>query len=134
MITPYLYYEDVAAAVKWLSKAFGFRRLEQMKGPQGNVTHASMQFGDAMVMMGDPGPTYRNPKRLRALTQCQYVNVEDADAMFRKAIRAGAKAIEEPKDTGYGARRCGVEDPEGHQWYFAHELATRRVSRRSRRG
>jgi uncharacterized glyoxalase superfamily protein PhnB len=50
------------------------------------------------------------------------VNVDDADKHFKRARKAGAKILEEPQDTFYGHRRYGAEDPEGHQWYFAHEL------------
>jgi uncharacterized glyoxalase superfamily protein PhnB len=81
-----------------------------------------MQFGDALVMMGYPGPNYQNPKRLGHATQNLYVDVDDVEAHFARAKKAGAQIIEELKDTVYGARRYGVEDPEGHQWYFAQEI------------
>jgi uncharacterized glyoxalase superfamily protein PhnB len=73
-------------------------------------------------MMGHPGPAYRSPKRLGQATQSLYVNVDDVDKHFAKARKAGAKIVEEPADTAYGHRRYGAEDPEGHQWYFAHEI------------
>jgi uncharacterized glyoxalase superfamily protein PhnB len=119
-ITPYLYYEDVDAALAWLSKAFGFRLAgRRMKAPDGNTHHAAMRLGDGMVMMGRPSGTYRNPRRLGQATQSLYVNAEDVDAHCARARKAGAKIIEEPKDARYGDRRYGAEDPEGHQWYFA---------------
>jgi uncharacterized glyoxalase superfamily protein PhnB len=122
-ITPYLLYADVGNALKFLSKAFGFKRYgPPNKGPDGKINHAAMQFGDAMVMMGCPGAKYKNPKRLGAVTQNLYVNVDNVDAHFKRAKKAGAKIIEEVADTPYGARRYGVEDPEGHRWYFATEV------------
>jgi uncharacterized glyoxalase superfamily protein PhnB len=48
--------------------------------------------------------------------------VEDVDKHFERAKKAGATVLEEPADTEYGHRRYGVEDPEGHQWYFAQEI------------
>lgn len=130
-ITAYLYYEDVAGALKFLSKAFGFRKHGiQMKGPDGQLNHAAMKLGDDVIMMGYPGPKYKNPKRLGQATQSLYVNVEDVDNHFQRARKAGAKILEEPKDTFYGARRYGAEDPEGHQWYFAHEIKKRSARRR----
>lgn len=123
-ITPYLYYEDVGAALQWLAKAFGFKRHgPRMTGPDGKVAHAAVQFGDSVVMMGAPGPKYKNPRRLGTATQSLYVMVDDADRHFKRAVKAGGKVLAEPADTEYGHRRCGIEDPEGHQWYFAHELA-----------
>jgi uncharacterized glyoxalase superfamily protein PhnB len=122
-ITPYLYYEDVAGALKFLAQAFGFEKHgPEMKGPGGKINHASMKLGEDMVMMGHPGSAYQNPKRLGQATQSLYVNVDDVDKHFAKARKAGAKIIEEPADTAYGHRRYGAEDPEGHQWYFAHEI------------
>ena len=122
-ITAYLYYEDVAGALKFLARAFGFRKFgPQMRSPGGKPCHAAMKLGDALVMMGYPGPKYKNPKRLGQATASLYVNVKNVDAHFASARKAGAKILEQPKNTNYGARRYGAEDPEGHQWYFAQEL------------
>src|SRR5580765_3110764 len=122
-ITPYLLYEDVGDALKFLAKPFGFRKYgAQMLGPDGRIRQAAMQHGDDVIMMGCPGPGYRNPKRLGQATQNLYVNAEDVDKHFERARKAGATILEEPAQTAYGARRYGAEDPEGHQWYFAEEL------------
>lgn len=131
-IVPYLLYEDVAGALKFLSQAFGFRRYgSQMSRPDGKINHAAMRLGDDLIMMGYPGPKYKNPKRLGQATQHLYINVDDVDGHFERAKKAGAKIIEEPKDTFYGHRRYGAEDPEGHQWYFAQEIG--KGSRRKKR-
>ena len=125
-ITPYLYYEDLDAALTWLSKAFGFKRLGRPMRRDGRAVHAAMKFGEAVVMMGAPGGKYKSPRRLGQATQSLYVAVDDADKHFARARKAGGTILEEPADTEYGARRYGIEDPEGHQWYFAHELKKRR--------
>ena len=126
-ITPYLYYEDVGGALKFLAKAFGFKKYgQQMKGDDGKINHAAMQFGDELIMMGYPGRKYKNPKRLRQVTQSLYINVDDVDAHFARAKKAGAKILEDPTDTFYGHRRYSAEDLEGHQWAFAREIKTKR--------
>ena len=89
-VTPYLYYEDVAAALRFLADAFGFREKLRMPGKDGKIAHAEMTLGDGLVMMGHPGPEYRNPKRLGQTTQSLYVYVEDVDAHCARAKRAGA--------------------------------------------
>ncbi len=133
-ITPYLLYEDVAEAMTFLAKAFGFRSIgETMRDATGRITHAAMRLGKDVVMMGYPGPTYRNPDHLGQVTQNLYVNVPDVDRHFRRATRAGARILESPKDQFYGDRRYGATDPEGHAWYFASPVRRRKQAARPAR-
>jgi uncharacterized glyoxalase superfamily protein PhnB len=125
-ITAYLLYRDAGAAVDWLVKAFGLEKDEVSTGADGRVNHASMTFGEALLMLGSPGPDFKGPRALGAVTQNLYVDVDDVEAHHARAVEAGAAIIEEPKDTPYGARRYGAEDLEGHRWYFAQALATPR--------
>jgi uncharacterized glyoxalase superfamily protein PhnB len=124
-VTPYLYYCDVAAALNWLAKAFGWREKTRVAGPDGRPFHAEMAVGsEGMILMGCPGALYRNPKQLGHVTQSLYVRVDNVDALFARAIEEGAVAIEQPADQEYGDRRCALEDCEGHHWYFAQPIAT----------
>jgi PhnB protein len=121
-ITPYLYYEDVSAALSWLAEAFGFKERFRMPSPDGKIAHAEMELADGVIMMGCPNPDYRNPARLGQTTQSLYVYVDNVDALFARAKAAGAKVIQEPKDQFYGDRNCGLADPEGHTWYFGTHI------------
>lgn len=121
-ITPYLLYGDVDAAVDWLTRVFGFTERMRLKGPDGRANHAEIQMGDGVVMMGNPGPDYQNPKRRGGATQLLYVYVEDVDRHFEAARAAGATILREPADQFYGDRTYGAEDPEGHQWSFAQRV------------
>ena len=64
-ITPYLLYEDVAAALDWLTKAFGFRERMRMPGPDGAVTHAEMELAGGVIMLGHPGAGLPKPEAHR---------------------------------------------------------------------
>jgi len=133
-ITVYLYYEDVEGALKFLAKAFGFKKSgATMKGPDGKLRHAAMKLGDDLIMMGFPGPQYRNPKRLGQVTQSLYITVDDVDKHFEHAKKAGATIIQELEATSYGPRRYGAADPEGHEWYVAEEVKISPPAKRSRR-
>ena len=121
-ITPYLLYENVSGAIDWLTSAFGFVERMRVPGLDGKTAHAEMRLADGVIMMGCPGPEYQNPKRLGHVTQNLYVYVDDVDAHFERARKAGAKILEEPKDQFYGDRRYGAVDPEGHHWYFAQHV------------
>ena len=118
-VTPYIYYEDAGAALDWLANAFGFRERERVAGPDGKVAHAELELADGLVMIGHPGPDYRNPKRSENSHGTVYIYVDDVDAHFARAKEAGAKIVNEPEDQIYGDRRYTAEDPEGHQWFFA---------------
>jgi len=133
-ITAYLLYRDAGAAVDWLAKAFGLEKDEVLTGADGRVNHASMSFGKALLMLGSPGPDFEGPRALGHSTANLYVDVDDVEAHYARAVAAGATIVEEPKETFYGARRYGAEDLEGHRWYFAEELAaTRTRAKKSRR-
>jgi PhnB protein len=112
----------VPGALSWLVRAFGFQERMRMPGPGGEIMHAEVELADALVMVGRPAPDYRNPKRLGQVTQSLYVYVDDVDKHFQRAKQAGAKILAEPADQFYGDRRYGVEDPEGHHWYFAQHV------------
>jgi PhnB protein len=127
-ITPYLYYSDVAAAQRFLAKAFGFRKCGLTnKDSRGRIKHSAMKLGEDLVMMGWPGPSYKNPRKLGQATQCLFVNVASIDEHFERAKKSGAQIIQELGDTPFGQRRYGAEDPEGHQWFFGapHEKRSR---------
>ena len=121
-ISPYLYYKDVAAALDWLTRAFGFTERMRMPGPDGAIAHAEMEYADGVVMLGCPGAGYKNPKQLGQTTQSLYVYVDEVDKHFEHAKSARAKIVEAPADQFYGDRRYAAEDPEGHVWYFAQHV------------
>jgi PhnB protein len=120
-ITPYLLYEDAAAAVDFLSSAFGFEEIRRMATPEGRVDHAELRLGEGEVHLGQPRePT--SPKRLGGTAVQLYVYVPDVDAHFDQSRAAGAEIVDEPADQEYGDRRYHALDPEGHAWYFAQRL------------
>jgi PhnB protein len=127
-VIPYLLYEDVAAALDFLARAFGFEETLRYTGAEGYVNHAEMRVGaDGIVFLGDPGEHYRNPKKLGQETVGLYVYVdEDVDALSERARAAGAEILEEPADQEYGDRRFTARDIEGHHWFFARR--TREVA------
>jgi PhnB protein len=122
-ITPYLLYEDAGAAIGWLKKAFGTRAIGRpMKDGDGIVRHAGLALGEDALMLGGPAAGYRNPKSSGGATVLVHIDVADVQKVFDRAVKAGAKVIESPQPTPYGALRCALEDPEGHQWWFAQPL------------
>jgi PhnB protein len=119
-VSPYLLYEDVAAALGWLAEAFGFEERLRLTTEDGTVTHAEMAVGpDGMLMLGHPGPDHRDPRTTGVATALAYVMVDDVDAHAERARAAGASIVREPQDEAYGHRRYDVTDLAGHTWSFA---------------
>jgi PhnB protein len=122
-VTPYLLYEDCAAAIAFLTRAFGFEVALRYRGREGDVTHAELRLpGGGTVFAGDPGDGYRNPARDGRITVAIHVYVDDVDSHHARARGAGAEIAEPPNDTPYGDRRYSALDPQGHQWYFAQHV------------
>lgn len=131
-IIPMIAYEDVASALEWLARAFGFRERMRFQEPDGRITHAEMELGDGVIMLASPTLEYQSPKRHReACEQARswssvpwvidglLVYVDDVDEHFERAREAGATILSEPQDQTYGDRNYRAEDPEGHRWMFA---------------
>ena len=128
---PLLSYEDVAAAIDWLGEAFGFReRGQRYTERDGRVSHAELELGGAVVMLGWPGPDYQSPARhvevcdhARKWSEVPYIvdgvliYVDDIDRHYQQAKSAGAVILREPKDEPYG-RLYNAADVEGHRWMF----------------
>ena len=120
-IAPYLLYEDGAAAIDFLTKAFGFEEVMRMD-EGGVVNHAELRLGDDSIMLADPGEDYRSPNNADHRTSLVHVYVDDVDAHFERAKEAGAEIVQEPTDQEYGDRRYDAKDPEGQLWSFATTL------------
>ena len=121
-ITPYIYYEDVASALDWLSIVFGFCERMRMTGTDDQIVHAEMELADGVIMMGRPGPDYQNPKQHGHVSQHLYVYVDDVDRHYQRAESAGAMILAPPEDRFYGDRIYMTQDLEGHHWTFAQHV------------
>jgi uncharacterized glyoxalase superfamily protein PhnB len=121
-VTPYLLYEDAAAALDWLAGAFGFRERLRFADTDGTVTHAEMELGDGVIMLGQPGADYQSPKRTGHVSQLVHVYVYDVDKHHQVATEAGAMIVSELEDQPYGDRRYVAEDLEGQRWTFAQHV------------
>jgi PhnB protein len=115
-VTPYLIAEDGPALLEFAKQAFGAEEKFRAVGSAGGL-HGEVQIGDSMLMMGGgiPGREFRATPNTHAL----HIYVEDADAVYEKALAAGATLIDEPRDQEYGERSAGVKDPAGNYWYIA---------------
>jgi uncharacterized glyoxalase superfamily protein PhnB len=115
---PSFLYRDADAAMSWLESTLGFERREDHRDEQGNVQHAEMSLGSAIVMLGTAGVGREPFRSLPAAGSLVYCAVDDVDALYERARAAGADVPLEPMDTDYGSRDFTVRDPEGNLWAF----------------
>jgi uncharacterized glyoxalase superfamily protein PhnB len=123
-IFPGLKYRDALAAMDWLERVLGFERLVVYMGPGGGVAHAELSFrGNGIIMLGTEGEGQYpvvSPQTAGMPTQGIYIYLTDVDALYQRALAAGAEVTRPIEDTDYGAREFGVRDPEGHLWDFGN--------------
>lgn len=119
VVLPHLAYRDVAAAIAWLTKAFGFAEHYRYGESGEGVNGAQVHLGDAWIMLRTARPGWASPAQAGLQTQSLTVFVEDVDAHFENAKAAGARIVENLHETEYGERQYGVEDLEGHHWLFS---------------
>ncbi len=124
---PYLYYRDPAAAVRFLTRAFGFSLRSQHQDDAGGVMHAELGLGRSAIMLGpaSEGFGFRAPDQLPARHSGVWCYVDDCDAHCARARAAGAAIVREPADQFYGVREYTARDGEGHEWSFATPLPGR---------
>lgn len=119
-VTPYLIIRGAAQAIDFYKRAFGAKELYRME-QGGLVRHAELQIGTARIMLGDemPDRPFKSPQALGGSPISLLLYVEDCDATFAQAVKAGAKVEREPATQFYGDRTGGVEDPFGFTWYVS---------------
>ena len=115
---PYLLYRDTDAAIEWLERALGFERGEVNRDDDGNVAHAELRLGSAIVMLGSAGVGREPFSSVPAGGTVIYCAVEEVDGAHDRARQAGADIALELTETDYGSRDFTVRDPEGNLWSF----------------
>lgn len=120
-ITPAIIVRGAANAIDFYRKAFGAEVVERMDGPDGSIAHAEIRIGDSIVMLGDENPQYGtvSPMSTNGTPSSLHIYVDDVDAVFARALNAGAKVKYPIENAFWGDRYGKVTDPFGHEWGIA---------------
>ncbi|MGH8307988.1 MAG: VOC family protein [Gammaproteobacteria bacterium] len=122
-VTPYLIINGAAAALDFYKKAFGAK--EKLRMPHGDrIGHAEIVIGDSHVMLADENPDMgaRAPQAGTPPAVSIMLYVKDVDAVFKRAVAAGARVERPLADQFYGDRTGGIIDPFGHRWYLGTHI------------
>lgn len=118
-VLPHLEYQNVAAAMVWLSSHFGFIEHYRYGETGDGISGAQLHLGSAWIMLRTSADDGASPAQAGCHTQSLTVFVEDVDAHHARAVAAGATIVEALHETMYGERQDGVLDLEGHHWLFS---------------
>lgn len=122
-VTPQLTLDNAAKAIDWYKEAFGAEEIARSVGPNGAVMHAEIRIGNSLVMMNDSMMGAKDAKALGGSPVSLWLYVEDCDALFNRAVAAGATVARGPMgqltDQFWGDRSGTVTDPHGYQWTIA---------------
>ncbi|HZJ49838.1 MAG TPA: VOC family protein [Actinomycetota bacterium] len=123
-VTAYLCIDGASDAIVFYSKVLGATETVRMDAPDDKIGHAELSLGDSMIMLSDEFPEMgvQSPKTLGGSPVTMNVYVEDADAVFEKAVQAGAKPLRAVEDQFYGDRSGQFEDPFGHRWNVSSHI------------
>ncbi len=122
--TPYLTIRGAVAAIEFYKRAFGAKELFQMPGPDGKIMHAEIRIGDSNIMLADESAATgtQSPQALNGTAASVFLYVEDVDATFKQAVKAGAKETMPVQDMFWGDRFGKLTDPFGHKWMLATHI------------
>jgi PhnB protein len=120
VISPYLVVRKAAEMLDFYKKVFGAIENLRLNQPDGRIGHAEISIGGASIMLADEFPERGivSPITIGAARSPVgiHVYVEDIDAVYKKALAAGATSLREPANQFYGDRNAQVIDPSGHLW------------------
>ena len=122
-VTPQLTLDNCAQTIDWYKKALGAEEVTRAVGPDGKIMHAEVRIGNSRVMLNDVMGGSKGPKAIGGSPASLWLYVEDCDALFNRAVTAGAQVLGGPmgqlQDQFWGDRSGTVIDPEGYKWTIA---------------
>jgi PhnB protein len=116
-VTVYLHPKDTERTIDFLEHSFGAEEIQRAQEPSGGVIHhAKLRIGTSILEMGEAHAEFQ------PMPTTFFLYVEDCDALYRRALTAGATSLTPPADQPYGDRTAGVHDPFGNTWYLATHI------------
>jgi PhnB protein len=122
-VTPQLTLDNAAQAIEWYKTAFGAEEINRAIGPDGKIMHAELRIGNSRIMMNDTMMGSKNAKAMGGSPASFWLYVEDCDALFNRAVKAGGQVAGGPMgqmtDQFWGDRSGTLTDPQGYTWTIA---------------
>lgn len=126
-VTPYLVVQEAASLIEFLTQAFAAKETRRTLHPEGCIMNAEVKIGDSIIMVSEARD------EMQPMPSFIYLYVENTDAIYENAIKAGATSTMEPKDEFWGDRSAGVKDPAVNHWWIAthqEDVSSKEIDKR----
>jgi PhnB protein len=133
-IIPYLAVNGGVAALDFYQKAFGAKVLAREVTPDGKLVHGRLRVGDSIFMVSDvfPGGHVAAPSSVGTTTVTLHVYSKNVDALWDRAVAAGAKVTMPLENQYWGERYGHLEDPFGHHWSLSMRVPMSRAEKQAK--
>jgi PhnB protein len=123
-ITPHLVVGDATAAAAWYTRVLGATEIGRIEVPGGKLMQVELRFGDSTVMLADefPDAGVLAPSSVGGTATVLHLRSDDVDAVWQRAVDAGAEVRHDLRDIFWGERYGQITDPFGHRWGLAQHL------------
>ncbi len=133
-LTPQLMLDNAGQTIDWYRRAFGVEEVSRFVGPDGKIMHAELKIGDSRFMVGEVMKDQKGPRALGGSPASLWLYVENSDALFNKAVSAGATVHMPMADQFWGDRAGALTDPAGYVWWVATRTEDLSQAEMQRRG
>ena len=114
-VSPYLLVNGAQATIDFLVTVFDADKLQVIPGSNGVVRHGEVRIDDTVVMIADAIEGWP------AISAHVHVYVGDVDAVYARALNAGATSVQAPVRKGDPDKRGGVKDAGGTTWWISQQ-------------
>ena len=124
MITPHIVVRGAARAAEWYAEALGAHERSRIALPDGRLMSVELWFDDASVMVADEFPEMGvlSPLSVGGTSVVLNLQTDDVDALWERALAAGAEVLHPLQDAFWGDRHGQITDPFGHRWGLAQHV------------
>jgi PhnB protein len=123
-LTPHIVVRDAASAADWYGRALGAEERQRVELPGGKIMSLELRFGDSPIMVADEFPEMGvlSPLSIGGTAVALNLATDDVDALWARALEAGAEVLHPLQDAFWGDRHGQITDPFGHRWGLAQHI------------
>jgi len=130
-VTPNIVVDDAEEAITFLKAGLGATERYRLTLPNGTIAHCELKLGNSVLNLG------KSMEGWPARGLVAQIFVEDSDALFERAVSAGATVVMPMTDMFFGSREGRISDPAGNVWTIAtlkKNLSPQEMQRRMNAG